>query len=64
MNQDNAKLKATVTELLDILNTKEESPNGGSFHPVKISSCRVGLSDRLQEVLNELELGVDYHKNS
>ena len=57
-------IEQSVQEFLDILNVKEESPNGGSFQPVKISSCRVALTDRLEEVLKELEAHVGYDKKT
>ena len=57
-------IEQSIKEFLDILNTREESPNGSQFAPVKISSCRVALSDRLDEVLKEFEAYGDYDKKT
>ena len=44
-----------ATELMKILNTKEESDNGREFHPTTISSCRVMHTEKLSKILPELE---------
>ena len=47
-----------LREFFEILDTKEESDNGVVFSPVFISSCRVLLTLRLNEVLRELKARV------
>jgi len=48
-------IKETIREFFRILDTQEESDDGRVFHPVQISSCRVMLTARLSEVLDDMK---------
>lgn len=49
------ELRETVTELLYILNTKEENDDGTLFYPTIISSCRALDAQRVADILSKLE---------
>lgn len=49
------ELRETVTELLYILNTKEENDDGTLFYPTIISSCRALDGKRVADILSKLE---------
>jgi hypothetical protein len=44
-----------IKEFFKILDIVEESDSGTEFHPVRITSCRVLLTIRIKEILNELK---------
>ena len=50
-----SQINKLVKELLEIFDTIEESDSGLMFHPVQISSCRVMLSKRVNEILVKLK---------
>lgn len=67
------ELKSLVRELIDILETVEESDDGREFMPTTIRSCRAQHVIRLGEIfdkLNELcpksgyNLSPDYHRRN
>jgi hypothetical protein len=47
-------LASLVGELLDMLETVEESDLGSSFHPTTIRSCRCLHSKRLAEIMPQI----------
>lgn len=49
-------LRVLVKELVEILNTVEESPNTGEpYHPTKIHTCRLQHTERLNELLRSIK---------
>lgn len=54
------KIKELVREFFDILNTIEDTDSGTEFYPVQISSCRVLLSKRINEIFKELKEKINY----
>ena len=49
------ELKDTVKEFLRYLEMTEESDSGKVFHPVYISSCRVLVTERVNNLLNKMK---------
>lgn len=48
-------IKETIKEFLYLLSKREESDSGRTFYPNHISSCRVLDSQRLGELLKQME---------
>jgi hypothetical protein len=49
------ELKDTVKEFLRCLEMTEESDSGKVFHPVYISSCRVLVTERVNNLLKKMK---------
>lgn len=66
MGSTNTKLKESLKEFFEILDSEEESSNGRIFNPVHISSCRVMLTQRLAKCLKVMRKhsGIDKAKNN
>jgi len=47
-------LQQLVGQLLDILETKEESDSGNEFHPTVIRSCRAQDSAKLNDIMPQI----------
>ena len=57
-------LNDLVKEFFKILDTKEETDSENLFSPVYISSCRVQLTEKLNNILKEMkEIVNDRKKN-
>lgn len=48
-------LQTSITEILKILKTTEQTDDGREFHPTTIQSCRVLDAEKLQNIFRELE---------
>lgn len=55
----NMEDRELIAELFSYLDYTEESDSGRVFHPITISSCRVGLSPGLDMVLKHLRARAD-----
>lgn len=47
--------KKDLKRFFEILDQTEESANGVEFHPVQLSSCRVMLTEELENILKRLK---------
>lgn len=54
-DDESKELRALVKEFFEVLNSEEESDSGRIFHPVYVSSVRVMLTKRLNEIMPRME---------
>jgi len=47
-------LEQLVRELIDMLETEEESDSGSVFHPTTIRSCRIQHTMKLNEIMPQI----------
>lgn len=48
-------IKEDIKRFFEILDRKEESDSGNVFSPVYISSCRVMLTEELEEIFKRMK---------